>query len=146
MLYVDTSFLVPLFKAERQSADVRFFLGQQAPRHATVSHWTQVEFSSFVAEDVRIGNLTAAQAIAADAGLDAFVRNTCSVIAVERRDFDLARRLLADHRSGLRAGDALHLAVASNNVAAGIYSLDRVMVAAGLSLGLPMNAGFHATI
>lgn len=146
MLYVDTSFLVPLFKAERHSADVRSFLGGQVPHHATVSHWTLVEFSSFVAKDVRIGKFTAVQAIAAEAGLDAFVRKTCSVIAVAARDFDLARRLLSNHGSGLRAGDALHLAVASNGAAAGVYSLDRTMVSAGLSLGLPMNAGFTAAI
>lgn len=146
MLYLDTSFLVPLFKPERHSGDVKLFLDGRGSQGATVSHWTRVEFSSFLAKDVRIGTLTPAQAAAADAALDAFVLQSCSVVALEGRDFDLARRLLSNHRSGLRAGDALHLAVASNGAAAGVYSLDRVMIAAGLSLGLPMNAGFPATI
>ena len=110
------------------------------------SHWPQVELASFVAKDGRIGLLTPAQATAADAAFDAFIQQSCSIIPVAARDFDLARRLLSNHRSGLRAGDALHLAVASNNAAAGVYSLDKVMIAAGQSLGLPMNAGFPATI
>ena len=125
MLYLDTSFLVPLFKPERRSGEVKSFLDSQASRGATVSQWTQVEFSSFLAKDVRIGLLTPAQATAADAAFDAFVQQSCSVIPVARRNFDLARRLLSDHRSGLRAGDALHLAVASNNAAIGVYSSTR---------------------
>lgn len=146
MLYFDTSFLTPLFKLEQSSPDVEKFTVGLTPRMLAISEWTRVEFASVLAKDVRIGRMTPVQAGALETAFEVAVAQGYLVLDVARRDFDLARRLLSDHRSGLRAGDALHLAVASNNAAAGVYSLDRVMIAAGLSLGLPMNAGFAAAI
>jgi predicted nucleic acid-binding protein len=52
----------------------------------------------------------------------------------------LARRYLHTYETGLRAGDALHLAIAGNHQAAAIYSLDRTMIKAGKILGLPVSA------
>ena len=144
MIYLDTSFVAPLFKSEARSADVRRFVTGLAIGQMALSHWTRVEFSSLLAKSVRIGILTPVQADAAGTAFDTFVARGCTVLDVMDRDFDAAKRFLADHRSGVRAGDALHLAVASDNAAAGIYCLDRTMIAAGLSLGLPMNPGFPA--
>jgi predicted nucleic acid-binding protein len=56
-------------------------------------------------------------------------------------DFELAKEYLAHFQSGLRAGDALHLAVARNRGSERIYSLDNTMLKAGRSLGLPMTRG-----
>jgi antitoxin (DNA-binding transcriptional repressor) of toxin-antitoxin stability system len=41
----------------------------------------------------------------------------------------------------LRAGDALHLAIAGNHQADAIYSLDKVMIKAGKILDLPVSMG-----
>jgi uncharacterized protein len=49
-----------------------------------------------------------------------------------------------ERRTGLRAGDALHLAIAANNKARTIYSLDRTFVQAGKILGLPVQRGIRA--
>ncbi len=144
MSYIDTSFLTPLFKVEKRSSAVEVFLNRQNPRQPTMSHWTRVEFSSLVAKDVRIGLYPSTQAMAMNAAFEVFSKNICTVLDLSRRDFDLARSYLTDHKTGLRSGDALHLAIASNNGATGIYSLDRTMIAAGQSLGLPMNIGFPA--
>jgi predicted nucleic acid-binding protein len=43
----------------------------------------------------------------------------------------------------LRAGDALHLAIAVNNNARMIYSLDRTFIQAGKKLGLPVQRGIR---
>ena len=115
MLHLDTSFLVPLSEPEMRSADVRSFLQGQMSRRATVSHRTRVEFSSLLAEDVRIGTLTPAQVVAADAAFEAFIEQNRSIVAVSNRDFDLARHLPSDHRSGLRAGDALYAPAGSHH-------------------------------
>jgi uncharacterized protein len=56
-------------------------------------------------------------------------------------DYDLARRYLHNHQTGLRAGDALHLAIAGNHRAKVIYSLDRQMIKAGEMLGLRVSTG-----
>ena len=146
MLYFDTSFLAPLFKAEVRSLDVKQFVAGSTPGQMAISHWTHVEFASVLGKNVRIGSMTAAQANVAAATFVTFVTRGCTVLDVTRRDFDTARRFLADRHSGLRSGDALHLAIASNNAATSIYSLDRTMIAAGQSLGLPMNVGFSSTI
>ena len=144
MLYCDTSFLAPLFKPEPRSLDVESFVAGLGIGRLALSHWTLVEFSSLLAKDLRMGLMTSVQAHAAGAAFDVFVTRGCTTLDVERRDFDRARQLLSDHYSGLRAGDALHLAIASNAAVDGIYSLDRTMIAVGASLGLPMNVGFPA--
>ena len=40
-------------------------------------------------------------------------------------------------RRSLRAGDALHLAIATNRSAEALYSLDRKLIEAGRRLGVP---------
>ncbi|MYH58721.1 MAG: type II toxin-antitoxin system VapC family toxin [Boseongicola sp. SB0675_bin_26] len=55
-------------------------------------------------------------------------------------DFDRARAWLSRFETGLRAGDPLHLAIASNRGAEAIYSLDKLMIAAGKTLGVPTRA------
>jgi hypothetical protein len=54
------------------------------------------------------------------------------------------RRYLDNYETGLRAGDALHLAIAGNHRAKAIYSLDKTMIKAGKILGLPVSAGIRA--
>lgn len=130
--------------AERRSADVKRFVAGLAVGRMAVSQWTRVEFSSLLAKSVRIGHMTPTQADEAGVAFETFVARGCAVLGVADRDFNEARRLLSNHRSGLRAGDALNLAVAANNAARGIYSLDKTMIAVGRSLGLPMNAGLPA--
>lgn len=58
-------------------------------------------------------------------------------------DFDLAKDFLGRHNTGLRAGDALHLAIARNHRAQAIYSLDKVFLKAGKALGLPVGPGIR---
>lgn len=58
-------------------------------------------------------------------------------------DFNLARQYLAKFETRLRAGDALHLAIASNHHAEIIYSLDKTLLKAGDILGLPMSMGIQ---
>ena len=43
--------------------------------------------------------------------------------------------------TGLRAGDALHLAIAGNRQAEVVYSLDKAMIRAGKTLGVPTSPG-----
>ena len=55
--------------------------------------------------------------------------------------FDRAGEMLGHVETGLRAADALHLAIADNRDAEAIYTLDKRMIAAGRTLGLPASAG-----
>ena len=69
------------------------------------------------------------------------INESFMVLLPTLEDFDRAREWLGHLDTGLRAGDALHLAIAGNHSADAVYSLDKRMIAAGKQLGLPTSAG-----
>lgn len=144
MIYFDTSFLAPLFLPELRSAEVAAFVRKLQDANQSVSHWGRVEFCSVLARKVRTGELDAEGAKRADARFENMMGDLFAVILPTADDFTLAKRFLMQVETGLRAGDALHLAVAGNHGAKAIYSLDRAMIKAGKILGLPIGAGISA--
>jgi predicted nucleic acid-binding protein len=88
-----------------------------------------------------MGGLAAAAAREVDAEFEAVVSASLLVLLPSVDDFALAKEYLARHRSGLRGGDALHLAIARNHGSRRIYSLDNTLLKAGRVLGLPMTRG-----
>jgi predicted nucleic acid-binding protein len=143
MHYFDTSFLVPLILPEATSEPIAKFFAGLPDGDLAVSHWTRVEFSSLLAREVRMGGLNAESAREADARFEAMVDESFAVILPNGDDFDLAKEYLAHYETGLRAGDALHLAVAKNHGAEAIYSLDKALLKAGKNLGVPASAGIQ---
>lgn len=55
MIYFDTSFLVPFIVPELTSDAVMAFIGRLPPGELAISHWTEVEFTSLPAHEVRMG-------------------------------------------------------------------------------------------
>ena len=53
-----------------------------------------------------------------------------------RADYELATRLVENFESGLRAPDALHLAIAQNNGVGALATGDKVLAEAAAALGL----------
>jgi hypothetical protein len=53
----------------------------------------------------------------------------------------LSESYVENFETGLRAGDALHLAIAANRRAETFYSLDRTLLRAGRLLDLPISSG-----
>jgi predicted nucleic acid-binding protein len=143
VLYLDTSFLVPLFLPEATSDKIERFLTRKRTAPLAISHWTRVEFSSALAREVRIGSLSRTAAIKADAQFTEAAAESFVILLPSADDFDLAAEFLRRYETGLRAGDALHLAIASNNRAAAVYSLDKTLLAAVRRLGLKVMAGIH---
>ncbi len=141
MLYFDTSFLAPLILEEATSAAVEQFIRGLPAGELAVSQLARIEFSSLLAREVRMGGLDAKSARAADAQFETILTESFLVLLPTAADFDLAKKYLADPKTGLRAGDALHLAVATNHGAEAIYSLDKTLLKAGRRLGLPASAG-----
>ncbi len=141
MLYFDTSFLVPLILPESTSDKVAHFFRGLPAAELAVSHWTRVEFSSLIAREVRMGGLEAGAATQAAARFEAMLEESFGVLLPSTADFELAKQYLGNFRTGLRAGDALHLAIAKNNRAETVYSLDRILLSAGRALGLPVSIG-----
>lgn len=143
MIYFDTSFLVPLVLPEATSARVARFVRALPASELTVSHWTRVEFSSLLGREVRMGGLSARAATRADTTFEQMIVASFEVLLPDTVDFSRAKDYLARHETGLRGGDALHLAVAANRGARAIYCLDKTMTKAGSALGLPISAGIR---
>jgi uncharacterized protein len=141
VIYFDTSFLAPLVLPESTSDKIAAFVRRLPVEELTVSHWTRVEFSSLIARDVRMSVLDAAAGARADARFEAMVDASFAVLLPNADDFGLAKRYLGKFNAGLRAGDALHLAIAGNRQAAAIYSLDKGLLMAGRLLDLPVSMG-----
>ncbi len=88
-----------------------------------------------------MGELDPAAAHEAGSRFEYMIEESFVVLLPDRNDFDRARDWVNRFETGLRAGDALHLAIADNRRADAIYSLDKSMVAAATQLGLPAAEG-----
>jgi len=137
MIYLDTSFLTPLFREEATSAKVAAFLSRQTAGSLAVSKWTAVEFASLISRDVRMGALTAGQGRRLIAEFDSMVAASLVVLIPSGNDFDLAHEYVANFATQLRGPDALHLAVAHNNGVEFIATLDDGMLSAAKKLKVP---------
>ena len=141
MQYFDTSFLVPLILPEETSDPIARFFEDLSGEELAVSHWTRVEFSSLLAREVRMGGLSAEAAREADTRFETMVDESFTVLLPNGEDFNLAKEYVACFETRLRAGDALHLAIATNRTAEAIFSLDKVLLKAGKILGAPVSHG-----
>lgn len=141
MRYFDTSFLVPLILPEATSEQIADFFETLPTDTLAISHWTRVEFASVLTREIRMGNLDTIAAREAGSRFEAMVRGSFAVLLPNSDDFDQAKNYLEHIEAGLKAGDALHLAIAGNRSVDAVYSLDKQVVAAGRMLGLPTSAG-----
>jgi len=135
MLYVDTSVLVCALTNEDRTEAVQDWLAAQSAGELVISDWVTTEFSAALSVKARRQQLSPVQRAEVVATFSELVDASFVELAVSRTDFRTAARYADPHETGLRAGDALHLAVAANH-GARIRSLDRAMVAAAGSLGI----------
>jgi predicted nucleic acid-binding protein len=136
MLYLDTSLIVAVFSNEVGSAPLRQWLVGQPPDDLAISDWTTTEVSSALAIKIRTGRITVDQRALALAAFNQFARENVAVFAIVGDHFRAAARIADQHRQGVRAGDALHIAVASSHGAT-ICTRDQQLAEAGPALGVP---------
>ncbi len=140
MVYFDTSFLTPLFLEEPTSDSVERFIASLPVAELSTSHWTRVELSSLLAREVRMGGLSESEARDADVAFENAIGESFQMLTPTPDDFDRAKILLASPGTGLRAADAMHLAMASRREIDVIYSLDRGLLKAGALLNVTASA------
>lgn len=126
MLYVDTSVLVALCTNEAMTVAVANWYGKCTQELASAA-WCVTEFASALGLKQRTGQLTQAQAQTAWVQFERICANDLQLLSVETSTFHVAAELSKDSKTGLRAGDALHLACAIQAKAQGVVTLDAVM-------------------
>jgi predicted nucleic acid-binding protein len=137
MLYLDTSVVASLVLNDARSATVRKWFERKKRQQFAISDWTRVEFASAVARLERMAQLDRSQADAARVAFRDEVESAMEVLPLHREDFGLAVDLLAVPASGLRAGDALHLAIVHNAALPEFETLDEGLARAAKLLRIP---------
>jgi len=136
MIYMDTSFLAPLVIAESSSDAVEQMVQAMKPGELLTGAWTRVELASLIARKVWMDELSATEARAVRGEFGQLLDETFTVLVPTAADFVTAAEYLGMLKTGFRAGDALHLAIAANCGAKKILSLDQGMIKAGKRLKL----------
>ncbi|MES2152180.1 MAG: type II toxin-antitoxin system VapC family toxin [Pseudomonadota bacterium] len=130
MTYVDTSVLVALWLREPGSEGCLRWYGTQTDDLISAV-WCVTEFASALGIKQRSGSISSAQADHAWIQFERLCAGDLRLLSVGHDAFHRAAKLTRDMSTGLRAGNALHLAVALEA---------QVTVMATLDLTLAKNA------
>lgn len=135
MLYLDTSLLVSALTREKRSSDAQTWLAEQPAGSLAVSDWVKTEFSAAISAKLRNRQITAAERADVLALFTALGDESFEQLQVSPRDFRAAARFADQYKTGVHAGDALHLAVAANR-GARMITLDKGLAKAASALGV----------
>jgi predicted nucleic acid-binding protein len=131
-LYLDASVLLPLFIEESRTHDAHEHLRGNV---IVISDFAIAEFSSGVASRRRVGEINESGAATVFAALDAWTVNTARRESLTTRDIGVAIGLLRRLDLGLRAPDALNIAIAQR-CEANLLTFDGKMARCARSLGM----------
>ena len=135
MRYLDTSLLLAALSNEAETRRLQAWLGEQDPDRLAISDWVMAEFSAALSIKLRSGGIKAAHRADALAMFARVSNANFSVTPVSREHFRAAARFADQYALGLRAGDALHLAVCAEQGVT-LCTLDGRLNAAASALGV----------
>lgn len=134
--YIDTSVLVAALGNERHTETAQNWLAAQPPSDLLISDWVITEFSSALALKLRTGQIQVQHRAECLAVFAQLVERSLTVVPVSSANFRAAARFADQQHTGLRAGDALHLAICAEH-GSRMVTLDQTLAAAATSLGIP---------
>lgn len=136
--YLDASAAVPFYVKEAASPAVERWFRAQPVGAVALSGWTLAEFTSALGARVRMGSVSPDTARRVVAAFRDLADRSLIMVPVDPADFARASDLMLRFELGLRAGDALHVAVAQN-AGASLVTLDKRLAAAAAQLGLAVE-------
>ena len=113
------------------------------PGELATGMWTQIELASLIARKLRMGELSVAAAKEVRRKFTQILTEFFQMLVPTATDFATAAKFLEIPKTGLKAGDAFHLAIATNSGAKKILTLDQGFIKAGKQLKLPVSAGIQ---
>lgn len=135
MLYLDTSLLVAVFTDEAAADRLLAWLKRSQSEGLTISEWVATEFSAALSMKIRTKHIDESYRARAFALFERMAADSMRVTTVTDAHFRSASQFASEYRLGLRAGDALHLAIASDQDAI-LCTLDKRLAGAGKTLGV----------
>lgn len=135
MNYVDTSVLVAALTKEARTPRAERWLTAEHADTLAISEWVIAEFSAALSVKLRDGSIGVEGRREALGAFAAMTADSFELLPVTSAHFRAAARLADQHQAGLRAPDALHLAIASHEHAT-LCTLDRRLASAGNAAGV----------
>ena len=137
--YLDTSAVVSALTKEPTTPTVQSWLDAHLNDRLLISEWVKTEFSSAISIKMRTGQIDAHLRASAHAEFNRLCAISFVTLPVSTDNFRTAASFADQHPLGLRASDALHLAIASEHRAT-IYTFDRRLLDAATALAIPSVA------
>jgi uncharacterized protein len=134
-LYLDTSLLVASLTREAKTAIVQQWLREKTKTPLVISDWVITEFSAALSIKVRTRQMTVDNRSDALAIFAVWVEENFALLPISSLQYRTAARFADQFKLGLRASDALHLAICAEHGAT-LCTLDRQLSEAGPSLGV----------
>lgn len=134
-LYLDTSIVVSALVTEPASTAVVAWLAERTTTRLAISDWVVTEFSAALSMKLRSRTLDAEARERALAVFGDLLSGELECLSITPESFRLAAAFANRSETGLRSGDAVHLAVAA------VYGIklctrDRRLAEAGAGLGV----------
>jgi predicted nucleic acid-binding protein len=135
MQYVDTSVLVAYLVEEAYSNLANQVFNEEQRQPLAISAWTETEFFSALGIKCRTKQITETQWQETQAQY-LLLKPSLVWLPVTAHAYQTATQFVKHWQTGLRAGDALHLAIANHHHAL-LLSLDERLVKAANTLNQP---------
>ncbi|MDP3411393.1 type II toxin-antitoxin system VapC family toxin [Bosea sp. (in: a-proteobacteria)] len=136
--YLDTSLVVSALVHEEASDAVHDWLASRSGVRFAISDWVVAEFAAALSRKRALHEISTALREEAQFQFDSLLDGEFDVLPVTREEFRVAASLAGRSLQGLRAGDALHLAIAKTNTLM-LCTRDIKLAAAGIDLGCSMQ-------